>query len=406
MTAVESGEWPAHGLDMAALVDGGWQPVPFSELVLKVHGRCNLACDYCYVYESADQTWRSRPSAMSSEVIAATATRFGEHARDHDLAEAAVILHGGEPLLAGEAALAAAIARFRATMPVSCELEVSTQTNGVLLTDEMLAMLDEHDVGVSVSLDGDRAGHDRHRIRANGRGTHAEVMRGLSRLAGSHRRLYRGLLCTVDLDNDPIRTYEALLETRPPRIDFLLPHGTWSAPPPRRPVDGGGTPYAEWLIAVFDRWYHAPRKETGVRLFEEILNLLLGGQSRSENIGLSPVAMLVVDTDGTLQQVDTLKTSYPGAPETGLTVFDSRFDDAMWHPGVVARQIGVAALSATCRSCAVRDICGGGAYAHRHREGRGYLNPSVYCPDLMKLIGHIGRTVQHDLALAQPAQSR
>ncbi|TDB94864.1 FxsB family cyclophane-forming radical SAM/SPASM peptide maturase [Actinomadura sp. 7K534] len=405
MPPAEPGEWPSHGLDIPALADGGWRPVPFSELVLKVHGRCNLACDYCYVFESADQTWRERPAAMPPEVIAATAARLAEHARDHDLSKVAVVLHGGEPLLAGRTALAAAIAQFRATAPHSCEVEVSTQTNGVLLTDRMLAMLDEHDVGVSVSLDGDRAAHDRHRIRANGRGSHAEVMRGLNRLADSHRRLYRGLLCTVDLDNDPLRTYEALLETEPPRIDFLLPHGTWTVPPPRRPVDGGGTPYADWLIAVFDRWYHAPRKETGVRLFEEILNMLLGGQSRSENIGLSPVAMLVVDTDGTLQQVDTLKTSYAGAPETGLNVFDNGFDDAMWHPGVVARQIGVAALSPTCGTCALRDICGGGAYAHRYRKDHGYLNPSVYCPDLMKLIGHIGRTVQHDLALAQPAQS-
>jgi len=273
----------------------------------------------------------------------------------------------------------------------------------VLLTDAMLAMLDEHDVGISVSLDGDRDGHDRHRRRANGRGSHADVMRGLNRLAGEHRRLYRGLLCTVDLDNDPIRTYEALLETGPPRVDFLLPHGTWTAPPPRRPADGGGTPYADWLIAVFDRWYRAPRKETGVRMFEEIMNVLLGGQSRSESVGLSPVAMLVIDTDGTLQQVDSLKISYAGAPETGLTVFDHSFDDALWHPGVVARQIGPAALAPACRTCGVRDVCGGGAYAHRYREGHGYLNPSVYCPDLMKLIGHIGRTVQRDLVLAQSA---
>ncbi|NVI92747.1 FxsB family radical SAM/SPASM domain protein [Actinomadura sp. BRA 177] len=398
-------EWPFHGLNIPALTAGGWRPMPFSEFVLKIHGRCNLACDYCYVYESADQSWRTRPGAMPTRVLTATAERIAEHAREHALANVAIVLHGGEPLLAGKTAISEAVGRFRAAMPPSCDVELSTQTNGVLLTDVMLAMLDEHDVGVSVSLDGDRDGHDRHRLRANGRGSHADVMRGLNRLAGSHRRLYRGLLCTVDLDNDPIRTYEALLETGPPRIDFLLPHGTWSAPPPRRPVDGGGTPYADWLIAVFDRWYHAPRKETGVRMFEEIINVLLGGQSQSENVGLSPVAMLVVDTDGTLQQVDSLKTSYAGAPETGLTVFDHRFDDALLHPGVVARQIGLAALSATCTTCGIRDVCGGGAYAHRYREGHGYLNPSVYCPDLMKLIGHIERTVQRDLARAQPAQS-
>jgi uncharacterized protein len=406
MPAAGTGEWPFHGLDIPALAAGGWRPVPFSEFVLKIHGRCNLACDYCYVYEGADQSWRDRPAAMPDAVLDAAAARVAEHARAHALTRVAVVLHGGEPLLAGRAAVAAAVARFRAAMPPSCEVEAGVQTNGVLLTDAMLAMLDEHDVGVSVSLDGDREGHDRHRLRANGRGSHAEVMRGLNRLAGSYRPLYRGLLCTVDLDNDPIRTYEALLETGPPRIDFLLPHGTWTAPPPRRPVDGGGTPYADWLIAVFDRWYGAPRKETGVRLFEEIMNVLLGGQSRSENVGLSPVAMLVVDTDGTLQQVDSLKTSYAGAPETGLTVFDHPLDDALWHPGVVARQIGRAALPGTCAACAVRDVCGGGAYAHRYRTGRGYLNPSVYCPDLKKLIGHIGRTVQRDLALAEPAAGR
>ncbi|MER7541414.1 FxsB family cyclophane-forming radical SAM/SPASM peptide maturase [Spirillospora sp. NPDC127506] len=405
MPEPEPAEWPLQGLDVPALKAGGWQPMPFAEFVLKIHGRCNLACDYCYVYESADQTWRTRPTAMAPEVLAATTARVAEHVSDHLLEDVSIVLHGGEPLLAGEAAIAGAVEQFRAAMPPSCDVEVSIQTNGVLLTDAMLAMLDEHDVGVSVSLDGDRDGHDRHRLRANGRGSHSDVMRGLNRLAGSHRRLYRGLLCTVDLDNDPIRTYEALLETGPPRIDFLLPHGTWSAPPPRRPVEGGGTPYAEWLITVFDRWYHTPRKETGVRMFEEIMNVLLGGQSQSENVGLSPVAMLVVDTDGTLQQVDSLKTSYAGAPETGLNVFDHSFDEALWHPGVVARQIGRAALAPTCETCGVRDICGGGAYAHRYREGSGYLNPSVYCPDLMKLIEHIGRTLQRDLARAQPTRS-
>jgi radical SAM protein with 4Fe4S-binding SPASM domain len=267
-------------------------------------------------------------------------------------------------------------------------------------------MLDEHDIGVSVSLDGDQMSHDRHRLRANGRGSHTDVMRGLSRLMAHHRHLYRGLLCAVDLDNDPVRIYEALLETDPPRIDLLLPHGTWTTPPPHRPpYDDGRTPYADWLIAVFDRWYHAPQRETGIRLFEEIINVLLGGGSESENIGLSPVSMLVIDTDGTLQQVDTLKTSYEGAPETGLTVFDHSFDDALSHPGVVARQIGRAALSMGCQRCKVRDICGGGAYAHRYRAGHGYRNPSVYCPDLLKLISHIGRTVHRDLAVVRSATS-
>ena len=32
--------------------------VPLSQIVLKIHSRCDLACDHCYVYEAADQSWR------------------------------------------------------------------------------------------------------------------------------------------------------------------------------------------------------------------------------------------------------------------------------------------------------------------------------------------------------------
>jgi uncharacterized protein len=77
-------EWPAT-LDLAKALALGWQPVPFRQFILKLHSRCNLACRYCYVYELADQTWRSRPRTMSSAVVSVVAVRIAEHARAHDL---------------------------------------------------------------------------------------------------------------------------------------------------------------------------------------------------------------------------------------------------------------------------------------------------------------------------------
>ena len=56
-------EWPAT-LDVHALLADGWEPTPFREFVLKIHSRCTLACDYCYMYELADKTWRLRPRRM------------------------------------------------------------------------------------------------------------------------------------------------------------------------------------------------------------------------------------------------------------------------------------------------------------------------------------------------------
>ncbi|MEV6525679.1 FxsB family cyclophane-forming radical SAM/SPASM peptide maturase [Longispora sp. NPDC051575] len=389
-----STEWPEH-LDVAALEAGGWRPTPFQQFVVKVHSRCNLACDYCYIYELGDSTWRSKPTVMAPEIIDRTCARIGEHARAHGLGAVRVVLHGGEPLLAGAATLARTATALRAALPPATTLALSVQTNGVLLTDALLDTLATHGYTVGLSLDGDQEAHDRHRRYANGRGSHRAVVAALDLLA-ARPGMFAGLLCTVDLENAPVATYEALLAFRPPAMDLLLPHGTWSSPPPRRPADGSA-PYADWLIAVFDRWYDAPRWETDIRLFDEIIRLVCGRPSRTEVVGLSPSGVVVVDTDGAVEQVDTLKAAYHGAPDTGLSVFDHPFDAALRHPAMVARQIGLAALSPTCMRCPVRDVCGGGCYPHRYRAGSGFRNPSVYCADMRRLIDHITGRLRADL---------
>src|ERR1700743_2355982 len=94
------GEWPST-LDVESLLADGWHPVPFDEFIVKIHSRCDLSCNYCYMYEMADQSWRDQPRRMSYDIPARTAERVGEHARAHPLSRVAITLHGGEPLLAG-----------------------------------------------------------------------------------------------------------------------------------------------------------------------------------------------------------------------------------------------------------------------------------------------------------------
>ena len=391
-------EWPYAGLDLGPSAARGWEPTPFREFVLKVHSRCNLACDYCYVYEMDDETWRAQPLTMAPATIAATAWRIAEHARTHHLANVRVVLHGGEPLLAGRRRVAEVVSVLR-DMVRPATVDVSVQTNGVLLTEEMLDMLLHLDVRVGVSVDGTAIDHDRHRRHASGRGSHGEVAAALDRLRSPrYRHLYAGLLCTIDVGNDPLATYAALVAEAPPRIDFLLPHGNWTSPPPGRDPRSAATPYADWLTAIFDHWYATSGGGVGVRLFEEVITLVLGGHSRSEAVGLSPAAMIVVDTNGAIEQVDALRSVHHGAAATELTVFADSFDTALAHPAVIARQIGVDALSETCRRCDVHHVCGAGFYPHRYAQGDGYRNPSVYCPDLLRLVRHIGERVRRDLA--------
>lgn len=395
MGAQPRSEWPAT-LDVEALRAGGWNPVPFQEFVIKIHSRCDLGCDYCYMYELADQSWRDQPRRMSAEVADWTAMRIGEHANTHQLPWVDLVLHGGEPLLAGRDLISHLVLAVRKAAGPAVVVAGGVQTNAVGLDTAYLQLFDDLDIRVGVSLDGAAESHDRHRRFPSGRGSHGAVAAGLDRLTSTrYRHLFSGLLCTIDVRNNPVETYQALLAYQPPKIDFLLPHGTWAAPPPGRVADAPETPYADWLITIFDEWYWAP--STGIRLFEEIISALLGRGSGSELIGLAPSRLVVIETDGTIEQGDSLKAAFHGAPETGLHVIRDQFDAALSLPGMVARQLGLRALGAECRACRLRYVCGGGLYAHRYRSGSGFANPSVYCPDLMRLIEHIRSVVEADI---------
>lgn len=389
-------EWP-QTLDIGALLGRGWRPTPFREFILKVHSRCNLACDYCYMYEMADQGWRNQPRRMAKSTVDRAAERIAEHARARLLDRVDVTLHGGEPLLAGVEHLRYTIERVRNACAPDVDVRFHVQTNGVLLDAPFLDLFLEHDVRVGVSLDGDEVGHDRHRRTANGRGSYQAVRAGLKKLsAAPYAHLFSGLLCTVDIRNDPLRTYEAMLEFQPPAINFLLPHGNWETPPPHRPPDASA-PYGDWLVTVFDRWYGSPAVRTQVRLFQEIMMLLLGRPSSGEAVGLSPVAAVVVETNGQIEQVDSLKSVYEGASGTTLHVSRDPFEAALLLPSIAARQIRELALADECRRCRLRRICGAGHYAHRYRRGTGFRNPTVYCHDLQRLITHVHGVLSRDI---------
>ncbi|MFH8571543.1 FxsB family cyclophane-forming radical SAM/SPASM peptide maturase [Streptomyces sp. NPDC017993] len=372
--------------------------VPFRQFVLKIHSRCNLACTYCYIYAGPDRSWRDRPQLVPAATVRQTALRIAEHARAHHLRDLRIDLHGGEPLLTGPGPLLEQAAAIRAALPADCAAEFGVQTNGTLLTQDTLDTLGAAGFRLGLSLDGGTPGLNRRRLDHAGRPSWPAVSRAV-RLLGARPDVFAGILCTIDITADPAEVYGSLRALDPPMLDFLLPHANWSSPPPLPPGPAGPTPYGDWLCTVFDLWWDGgpgPR----VRVFTEILGLLLGRPSSSEAVGLSPVVALVVDTDGAIEQVDSLKSTYDGAAATGLDVFRNTFDEALDHPGMAARRRGRDGLGAQCRRCALMEVCGGGNYAHRYRAGAGgFGNPSVYCADLERLIRHIAARLDATVAL-------
>ena len=248
----------------------------------------------------------------------------------------------------------------------------------------------------------------KHRRFADGRSSYDGVIRAVNLLRRpEYREIYAGLLCTIDLRGRPGRpSYRALAALEPPAVDFLLPHATWDSPPPG--TGDGRTPYADWIARGVRPWVaDSPAcPSSHVRVNNQ--RPLRGSASLTEAFGLEASDLVVVETDGTIEQADSIKVAYDGAPATDLDVFSHALDEAAAHPAIKARQRGIAGLSATCRACPVVISCGGGLYAHRYRSGAGFDNPSVYCADLEKIITYIRARVRPAAttsARRQPASS-
>jgi uncharacterized protein len=125
---------------------------------------------------------------------------------------------------------------------------------------------------------------------------------------------------------------------------------------------------------------------------------VLGGSVRTESVGLAPATLAVIETDGSIEQSDSLKIAYEGGPETGLDVLRDSLDDVLGQPRIRQRQAGTVGLGPRCGRCPLLAVCGGGLFAHRYASGSGFRNPFVHCADLAALTLHIRARVRADLA--------
>ena len=391
--------WPYDGTcDATSLRAEGWHPRPINEYIFKIQTRCNLNCDYCYVYNLGDDSWKSAPAELSDELITAAAQRIRAHALKHQLPGVAVSIHGGEPLLRGVASIEKFVERMRDELaPVA--VEISMQTNATLVTESVARRLSELDIHVGVSLDGDLEANS-HRLDLGGKQSYDRVVRGIEQLAGFPGML-QGALAVIDLRNDPVSVYRTIKGLGFTSLDVLLPHGTWEALPLGKGDDRSAyspAPYGDWLIELYRHWA-ADDSRIRLRMFDDILHLLLGGVYSFESLGLAAAQLVTIESNGDIELVDSIGFTYDGAATTGANVATHEIDDVLDHPGVVCRQIGAEALPDECRRCPVLDTCGGGLISHRWDSVRGFKNQTVYCSDMMKLVSFIESDVRDRVAL-------
>ncbi len=193
--------------------------------------QCNFACGYCFQGDHDDHNRHAHKMSIetAAEVVVHAARQMDE-IRPEKLS---VTFFGGEPLLnlpvvyyLAEHFKAAATAR-------GVRLSISIITNGLLLTPDVVDRLLPFGLtGVKVTLDGDKAAHDRKRPLRGGQGTFDKIVANVRAVAGKVAITIGG-----NFDADNADSYPALL-------DFLADQDFASklAKVNFKPVMGGAAP--------------------------------------------------------------------------------------------------------------------------------------------------------------------
>lgn len=359
-------------------------------LVVKIVQRCNLNCSYCYMYQHADQSWRQRPPFMSEETFGHLLTRIEEYCDRRPGREMNLTFHGGEPMLIGPQ-------RFDRLVGMAVEklkdrVSLGMQTNGTLVNDEWIEVLKRHNLRVGVSLDGPPEIHDLARVDHAGRGSYSQVVQGLRKL--QENRVFSSILTVINPGQSGLEIYRHIRSLGVKNMNFLLPDVTHDSRSQFYP-DSGATPISDYLIPIFDAWFDEDDPNVVIRLFNSILTYLMGGSADFEGIGNHCENYLVIDTDGNIQANDALKVCDDGISESGLNVARHGLDDLHLGLPLVNRLVHEGLpLSAQCRACPERDVCGGGAVTTRYAKVNGFDNPSVWCGDMLELLAHIRARVR------------
>lgn len=340
---------------------------PSLNLVVKVAERCNLACDYCYMYEF-DDGWRDRPPLLSLEHAEQLVRRVTEFVEGGPARHVTLELHGGEPLLWGQARFAWLLDRTAALRQAG-QVSVCVQTNGYLLTPQWVDLFVAGDVSWSISCDGPARVHDRHRRTHRGDPSWRRVHSAIELSLG--HRLFGGVLAVADFDVPACEVLEHFMDVGLTAVDLLLPDRTRVGEPDSRA--------APWLLGMLRWWLTQDDRAIDIRFLREFTLGALGHPSSLDIFGGALSEILVIESDGSIQLLDVLRICGTDHATTGWLLADTDLETA-------ARAAGEALPPAptSCHGCRAKGACGGGYLPHRW-DGSTYDNPTVYCAAMLSL---------------------
>ena len=212
---------------------------------------CNLRCKYCF----EEHNMKSE-DLVSSRIINEkfyegmnVFKKFGAELIEYNK-EMGIIteftFHGGEPLLIKPQYINELCGYFCSLGKV----KFNVQTNGTIMSDELLEVLKKYNFRVGVSIDGSEETNDENRVTANGKGTHSVILKNIKILQNAGLEVGAMATITKSITRD-VRTFYEFYRKHNLAVGF---NACYSSPNSDVKNEIDDREYCKFLSDLFDIW--------------------------------------------------------------------------------------------------------------------------------------------------------
>jgi len=333
---------------------------PLTVMVKPVSGACNMRCRYCFYADEMARRGESIYPAMTGDMLETLVRRVMVYADE----QVTFAFQGGEPTLAGVDFFRILLRLQRQYNSRGLTVMNAVQTNGLDLSDELIALFAEHHFLLGVSLDGCQAAHDGLRLDREGRGTFDRVKATIRRLEKAG--VSYNILCVVN-GQVAARAEETL--------DALRGFEYLQFIPCMDDMDGTSHPhsltneaYGAFLQAAFERYDRAFRRgeRLSIRNFDNLVTMLMGYPPENCAMRGACSVNFLVESNG-----DVYPCDFYALDEWKLGNLKEKSLRQLARSEIGVRFVEASfPIPDACRTCAMYPLCRNGCRRERGADGR------------------------------------
>ncbi|MCY1714453.1 anaerobic sulfatase maturase [Caproiciproducens galactitolivorans] len=342
-------------------------------LIKPASGNCNLQCKYCFYLDLIDNKCHSNGGFMPLETLEKLVQSVLEYADD----TASFSFQGGEPMLAGLDFYRNLLVLQKKYNTKNIKIKNAIQTNGTLINLEWAEFFRAHHFLVGVSLDGMEGIHNLNRVDHNGEGTYLRVIDAIKIL--DEFQVEYNILCVVTrlVAKHPEKTYRFFKKQGFQYLQFIPCLDGLEKQPGMDNYSLSPQLYGNFLKRLFDLWLkdNLEGKEISIRMFDNILGMLLGYPPESCDMRGKCKANLVVESDGSVYPCDFYVLDQW---KLGVIGNDSILDMLFGQTAKKFEEISNLRPQA-CRDCEFYSLCRGGCRRNYEPIRNEILEKNYFC---------------------------